>query len=1218
MPRQSWHSYHALGCAYYRGTAAVQDARKVCIFSPEPPIFLKVDFFCRYFTPAQIAADTIRSCCWQPVPPTLSSNTHLTSLAQAGPLKLQCDRGFISLLDTSTHYIIAEATRTISLRQSSRYKTAEDALFLGVQALHKSYGVCPNAIATFTNLEPAVDSHQVIANDTRYIIRDFQELQMFKERPYVKGFPHMRSYAEVPLKGPNGYVVGSYCVVDNKVRSDFFDDETVFVLTEIANSIMEYLELVAMRHNRARGERLMEGLSLFTEGPSSLMTDSSNRKENRAQFYASHRLALASQASSCTSPALSRRTSLPTRSAEAGESSTDTDSEQPTAATTPTEQGSHIPSWTSFHGVNGTLQRHNHETEGSIKSESSKTFARAANTIREAMNVEGLVFLDGPREGVKTGSLTDYARRTSSGMRSSSPTEADHSISFDDTICEAEEIPRDRKSSPMCNILGSSLSSHNSAFGPHGAPLLLHEASLSYLITTYPQGHVFSADEYGVLIPHVDQHQRCVDENGTSRRKSFNDHLPEELQKVIAKAGSLIFLPLWDYAKEQFFAGIIGWTTDPTCFFEKEDLTCLMAFGNAVMTKLARSEADYIARAKSDFIASISHELRSPLHGILASAEILKDTAADHAAAADSQRDMVHMIESCGSTLLDTLNHLLDYSAINKFGTSKSHVRNASFPELKSQQDPHRLVSKQHLCKLVQDVVEVVHFGQSSNKATLFVSPDTPDLERQYISIADTPSTSLEIPKTVGVLVNIENRTDWYMPIQVGAWKRIVMNLFANALKYTNVGLIEVALRMEPRVHENGLSRKHAHLMVRDTGIGMSDQYLRHQLYKPFKQENPLSVGTGLGLSIVKKIIGDLGGTIDVESKVGVGTRFDVFVPLLESASGSVVPKLSSAQYLDPDGLLQRRTVCFASSLGCPNLDKVSTDEPDAESRTLSALRGYITSVGKEWFGMDVISATNLHDTVADFYIIDASSFDDAITLGPNNPGPSSLKRVISVGRSGLAGERMFNGAANVTALPYPVTPRTLSKALLAALQMSPELHHEKMAQNTLSACLPQATITAQPSPKVQPPQVQSRRQQQRQQEEPHTLERQHHLLLVDDNVINLKLLTRFCKSLGYTFATASDGLEAVSLYKSSPQPFSLVLMDISMPIMDGFEATRAIREYERKLGEEVGESQKTCIVALTGLGSEASIQEAFVSGIDAFHIKPVKLKDIKGILDGL
>lgn len=116
--------------------------------------------------------------------------------------------------------------------------------------------------------------------------------------------------------------------------------------------------------------------------------------------------------------------------------------------------------------------------------------------------------------------------------------------------------------------------------------------------------------------------------------------------------------------------------------------------------------------------------------------------------------------------------------------------------------------------------------------------------------------------------------------------------------------------------------------------------------------------------------------------------------------------------------------------------------------------------------------------------------------------------------------------------------------------------------------------------------------------------------LLVDDNAINLKILKTYMTKLKCTFRGATNGQEAVESYKTLPDERRCILMDISMPVMDGLEATRHIRAYEtaQKLEPAV-------IIALTGLGSQETQQKAFASGVDLFLTKPVQLKKLGSIL---
>ncbi|KAJ4378867.1 hypothetical protein N0V86_005741 [Didymella sp. IMI 355093] len=126
-------------------------------------------------------------------------------------------------------------------------------------------------------------------------------------------------------------------------------------------------------------------------------------------------------------------------------------------------------------------------------------------------------------------------------------------------------------------------------------------------------------------------------------------------------------------------------------------------------------------------------------------------------------------------------------------------------------------------------------------------------------------------------------------------------------------------------------------------------------------------------------------------------------------------------------------------------------------------------------------------------------------------------------------------------------------------------------------------------------------------------------VLLVDDNAINLKLLVVFAKRQKLRYCEAMNGLEALETYKSeansstpATRPFDFILMDISMPIMDGLTSTRSIRKFEKENG-----LPRSHIVALTGLASAQDQQDAQDAGVDMYLVKPVKFADIKRIFGG-
>jgi CheY-like chemotaxis protein len=118
------------------------------------------------------------------------------------------------------------------------------------------------------------------------------------------------------------------------------------------------------------------------------------------------------------------------------------------------------------------------------------------------------------------------------------------------------------------------------------------------------------------------------------------------------------------------------------------------------------------------------------------------------------------------------------------------------------------------------------------------------------------------------------------------------------------------------------------------------------------------------------------------------------------------------------------------------------------------------------------------------------------------------------------------------------------------------------------------------------------------------------HVLITDDNRINRKLLTTFLSKHKISYQEAENGLEALQKYQQGSVRFDVILMDISMPVLDGMSATRAIREYEKN-----NHIKRTYIVAMTGLASSSAKLEAWSSGVDHFMTKPVKFKELDSLL---
>jgi len=194
-----------------------------------------------------------------------------------------------------------------------------------------------------------------------------------------------------------------------------------------------------------------------------------------------------------------------------------------------------------------------------------------------------------------------------------------------------------------------------------------------------------------------------------------------------------------------------------------------------------------------------------------------------------------------------------------------------------------------HLDELVEEVAESVLLGWSyRNRDDASFAAWNAQREgdpSRNTSVAKNKPCPATRPRPADVILDIEPG-NWSFSTHPGAFRRIVMNLFGNSLKFTDAGFIRIRLFQKPDLGDDdgrdGLSRTVV-LVVSDSGKGIGKDYLEHELFSPFSQEDPFAPGTGLGLSLVRQMATTLGGSIDIISEVGQGTTVKVSLPLPES-----------------------------------------------------------------------------------------------------------------------------------------------------------------------------------------------------------------------------------------------------------------------------------------------------------------------------------------------
>ena len=509
----------------------------------------------------------------------------------------------------------------------------------------------------------------------------------------------------------------------------------------------------------------------------------------------------------------------------------------------------------------------------------------------------------------------------------------------------------------------------------------LTEAFLQGLLQKYPHGHIFTAIERQSRSP---DKKRQRERHGS--KKAAHQSEATALLQMLPNARSIAFIPLWDSHRERWFAGGFMWTVLPTmrALTRTEDLNYLAAFGNSIMAEVARLDVVGADRVKSDFISSISHELRSPLHGILASVELLQETTVDL-----FQYGMIDTIERCGRTLLDTIQHVLDFAKINTFTQSRSGRRARRYPSRPQPPSGTPTNVNIDLSLLTEDVVDSVFAGyEFQGRSSLIAMSPVTDLppggfsrRNSFIGMEGegyNPSHNKQGSKKdrIDVIMDIGYRPNWTFNTQSGALTRILMNLFGNALKYTSSGWVKVSLQAKDlaAATPSQPDQSIVTISVSDTGRGMTQEYLQGGLFTPFTQEDPMNPGTGLGLSIVLQIVRSLRGTINITSEPGVGTEVVVSLVLKQAPSSG---RHATPRDLKSEDIVQNaQRKSRGLTIGLVGLDG-STTAPEPRpsvwqvegSEPSLSLQASVERMVTDWFGMKVATPATRKSSPPDIYL---------------------------------------------------------------------------------------------------------------------------------------------------------------------------------------------------------------------------------------------------------
>lgn len=507
--------------------------------------------------------------------------------------------------------------------------------------------------------------------------------------------------------------------------------------------------------------------------------------------------------------------------------------------------------------------------------------------------------------------------------------------------------------------------------------------------------------------------------------------------------------------------------------------------------------------SKSQFLSSMSHDIRTPMNAIVG----LTSIASAHLYEPERVSECLDRIVTSSKHLLCLINDVLDMGKIES-GKIILNEERFSFPDVIN--GIMTIVQPQARAKgLALDIV-VGSIGQE-------------------IVVGDSMRLS-----------------------------QALLNIIGNAVKYTpEGGSVRLAITEETSELEG---YRNYRFVVQDTGLGMEPEFLE-RVFDPFEREGSSVAagieGTGLGMAITKNVIDMVGGTIQVESEVGVGSVFTVVVPLK--------PANGVSEEVDLVDLVGARIL-------------VVDDDDDVLTSTVAlleevGLRGLAVSSGAE----AVQAVVEAHNTDDDFFAIIVD------WVMPEMGGVETIRRI----RDKIGEETPI---ILLSAYDWTEVETEARKAGVTTFLTKP-LFKSRLCYvlKSLNGC--EEVVESQETAELPP--VCGR------------------VLLVEDNELNREIATELIRQIGPEVDQACDGKEAVEKILDAPvDKYGLVFMDVEMPRMGGIEATQVLCETARRTGQSLPP-----IIAMTANAFIEDKEKALAAGMDDFMTKPIDLKELERIL---
>ena len=386
---------------------------------------------------------------------------------------------------------------------------------------------------------------------------------------------------------------------------------------------------------------------------------------------------------------------------------------------------------------------------------------------------------------------------------------------------------------------------------------------------------------------------------------------------------------------------------------------------------------------------------------------------------------------------------------------------------------------------------------------------------------------------------------------------QVLLNLLSNAVKFTPAGgTVSVRIRQCPGTQKGSELYE---IRVKDNGIGMSQEFVK-KIFSPFERERTSTVsrtqGTGLGMAITKNIVNMMGGTIEVHTEQGKGTEFIVRLPFRIQSEHQRIEKIAELEGL-------KALVVDDDFNTCDSVTKMLVRVGMRSEWTLSGKEAVLRARQSMELG------DAFHAYIIDWRLPDMNGIEvtrQIRSFGDDTP-------IIILTAYDWADIEVEARAAGVTAFcAKPMFMSDIRETLMSAIG-------QKLAEDTI---LPSVDSDF----------------------------RGRCILLVEDNELNSEIAVEILNEYGFMVDTAENGVEAVQKVRNStPGNYDLVLMDVQMPIMNGYEATKQIRALDDPALAGI------TILAMTANAFDEDRKKALKCGMDGFLSKPIVIEELISIL---